>query len=361
MKSAFSLLAAASFLALAAAAPVDAQPSAQPSALTPAEFYKGRQLTLLVSHPAGGGYDTYARFYGRHLGRLMVGNPGIVVQNMPGAAGVAMTNYLFHQAPKDGSVIGLGAGPLATAALMGSTGARYDARQLSWIGSMNAEVATAIAWHTHPVKTAQDLYSTELVIGAGGATDISAIAPISLNRLLGMRIKTVTGYAGSAGQVLALERGETGGIGGYNYGSLKSVRPDWLKEKKVTILLQYAFEAHPDLPNVPTLPQLARTEEEKTVLALIFEPQKMGRPIFGPPGIAADRLEALREAFDAFVKDAVVLAESEKTQTELYRPMRGEDMSKLVARLHETAPAIIRKAAEATLPLDGMKPAEPKK
>ena len=188
-------------------------------------FYEGKQVTLLVSHPAGGGYDTYARFYGRHLGRLLAGNPTIIVQNMPGAAGVAMTNHLFHQAAKDGSVIGLGAGPLATAPLLGSAGARYDPRQLSWIGSMNAEVATAIAWHTHPVKTAKDLYQTELVIAAGGATDISAVSPIALNRLLGMKIKTVTGYPGSAGQVLALERGEVGGIGGYNYGSLKSVRP----------------------------------------------------------------------------------------------------------------------------------------
>lgn len=324
-------------------------------AQTPAEFYKGRELRLLVSHPAGGGYDTYARFYGRHLGRLMVGNPTVVVQNMPGAAGVAMTNYLFHQAPKDGSVIGLGAGPLATAALMGSTGARYDARQISWIGSMNAEAATAIAWHTHAVKTAKDLETTELVIAAGGATDISAISPIALNRLLGLKIKTITGYAGSAGQVLALERGEVGGIGGYNYGSLKSVRPDWLKEKKVNILLQYTFEPHPDLPNVPTLPQLARSDEDKQILSLIFEPQRMGRPIFGPPGIPADRLKALRDAFDAFVKDPAVLAESEKTQTEIYKPMRGEDMAKLVERLHQASPEIVRKAAEATLPADTVK------
>lgn len=338
---------------LVASVVVGAAGAAQAQA--PAEFYKGRELRLLVSHPAGGGYDTYARFYGRHLGRLMVGNPTVVVQNMPGAAGVAMTNYLVHQAPKDGSVIGLGAGPLATAALMGSTGARYDARQISWIGSMNAEAATAIAWHTHAVKTAKDLETTELVIAAGGATDISAISPIALNRLLGLKIKTITGYAGSAGQVLALERGEVGGIGGYNYGSLKSVRPDWLREKKVNILLQYTFEPHPDLPNVPTLPQLARSAEDKQILSLIFEPQQMGRPIFGPPGIPADRLKALRDAFDAFVKDAAVLAESEKTQTEIYKPMRGEDMAKLVERLHQASPEIVRKAAEATLPADTVK------
>jgi tripartite-type tricarboxylate transporter receptor subunit TctC len=346
--------------ALAVAAALLA-PATAALAQTPAEFYKGREIRLLVSHPPGGGYDTYARFYGRHLGRLMPGNPNIVVQNMPGAAGVAMTNYLFTQAPKDGSVIGLGAGPLATAALMGSTGARYDARQLSWIGSMNAEAATAIAWHTHPVKTAKDLEKTELVIAAGGATDISAISPIALNRLLGLKIKTVTGYAGSAGQVLALERGEVGGIGGYNYGSLKSVRPDWIKEKKVNILLQYTFEPHPDLPNVPTLPQLARTEEEKEILGLIFLPQQMGRPIFGPPAIPADRLKALRDAFDAFVKDGAVLAESAKTQIEIYKPMRGEEMAALVEKLHKVSPETIRKAAEATLPLDVVKSQEGKK
>lgn len=322
-------------------------------AQTPAEFYKGKQLTLLISHPAGGGYDTYARFYARHIGRLLAGNPAVVAQNMPGAAGVAMTNHLYAQAPKDGTVIGLGAGPLATAALMGLQGARYDARQMSWIGSMNAEVATAISWHDHAVKTARDLYKTELVIAAGGATDISAISPTALARLLGMKIKVVTGYAGSAGQLLALERGEVGGIGGFNYGSLKSVRPDWIKDKKVHILLQYAFEPHPEMPKVPTLDHLARTEQEKDVLRLIFEPQQMGRPIFGPPGLPADRLKALRDGFRAFNKDAAVLAEAEKSKIEIFRPMSGEDMTKLVERLHKVSPELVKKAANATLP-DGM-------
>lgn len=327
--------------------------AAPAAAQTAAEFYKGKQLTVLISHPAGGGYDTYARFYARHIGRLMAGNPSVVAQNMPGAAGVAMTNHLYAQAPKDGSVIGLGAGPLATAALMGLSGARYDARQMSWIGSMNAEVATAIAWHDQPVKTAKDLFNTEIVMAAGGATDISAISPTALARLLGMKMKVVTGYAGSAGQLLALERGEVGGIGGFNFGSLKSVRPDWIKDKKVNILLQYAFEPHPEMPNVPTLTQLARNEQEKDVLRLVFEPQLMGRPIFGPPGIPADRLKALRDGFQAFNKDAAVLAEADKSKIEIFKPMSGEDMTKLVERLHKVAPELVKKAADASLP-EGM-------
>lgn len=325
------------------------------AAQTPAEFYKGRQLTVLISHPPGGGYDTYARFYGRHLSRLMAGNPTVVMQNMPGAAGVNMTNYLVSQAPRDGSVIGAGPGPIATAALMGLTGARFDARQISWIGSMNAEVAIALAWHTHPVKTVKDLETTELVIAAGGTTDISAVSPTAVSRLLGYKIKVITGYPGSAGQMLAIERGEVGGIGGYNYGTLKSVRPQWIKDRLVNILLQYSFEPHPDLPSVPTLPQLARTAEEKAILELIFRPQQMGRPIYAPPGVPADRLQALRDAFDAFVTDKEVMAESEKTQTEIFKPMRGADMAVLVDQLHKASPEVIAKAAEIVLPADQRK------
>jgi tripartite-type tricarboxylate transporter receptor subunit TctC len=330
-------------------------PSTAALAQSAADFYKGRQINFLISHPPGGGYDTYARFFVRHLGRLLPGKPNVVPQNMPGAAGVAMTNYMFAQAPKDGSVIGLGPGPLATAALIGTGGARYDARKLSWIGSMNAEVATAVSWHTQPVKTAKDLETKELVVAAGGVNDISAIAPTALATLLGLKIKVVTGYKGSAGQMLAMERGEVGGIGGYNYGTLKSTRPKWLSDKLVTILLQYSFEPHPELASVPTLPQLAKSDEQRQILALIFKPQQMGRPIFGPPGIPADRLAALRAAFDAFVKDKEVLAEAEKTNTELYMPMRGADMEKLVADLHTSSPQIIQKAASAMLPADTLK------
>jgi tripartite-type tricarboxylate transporter receptor subunit TctC len=321
-------------------------------AQTPAEFYKGRDLRLLVSHPPGGGYDTYARFYARHLGRLMPGNPSIVVQNMPGAAGVNMTNYLFSQAPRDGSVIGLGAGPLATATLLGLQGARYDARQLSWIGNINSEVALAIAWHDQAVKSVKDLQTTELVVAGSGATDISAMAPSALVRLLGMKFKVVVGYPGSAAQVLALERGEVGGIGGYYYSSLKTSRPHWLAEKKINILLQYGFERHAELPDVPTLPDLTESQEIRDVLALIFLPQQMGRPVFGPPGIPADRLAVLRDALARFVRDPEALADAKKTNTEVYKPMLANEVAGMVERFHQMSPEVIRKAAEAMLPAD---------
>ena len=192
--------------------------AATAAAQSPAEFYKGQRAPLLVSHPAGGAATIPTRDSTAGTRAADAGKSERRRAEHAGGGRHRDDQLSVLQAPKDGSVIGLGAGPLATATMMGSAGARYEARQLSWIGSMNAEAATAIAWHTHPVKTAKDLETTELVIAAGGATDISAISPIALNRLLGLKIKTVTGYPGSAGQVLALERGEVGGIGGYNYG-----------------------------------------------------------------------------------------------------------------------------------------------
>lgn len=326
------------------------------AAQSPAEFYKGRQLSLVVSHPAGGGVDLYARFYGRHLKRLMAGNPDVVVRNMPGAGGVVMANYMASQAARDGSVIGFGVGWLATAALGGPTGARYDARQFTWIGNVNAEVAVVAAWHTQPAKTAHDLYTKELAVAAGGLSALTATAPLSLNKLLGMKFKVVTGYAGTADQMLAFERGEVGGMAGYNYTSLRSARPDWLKDKKVNILLQYSFDPHPDLPDVPTLGQLTLSAEQRTLLELIVLPQEMGRPVFGPPEVPADRLSSLRAAFDAFVKDSEVLAEARKSQMEVHKPMNGQDVAAMVERLHRVPLELHKKAAAAQLPDDVAKP-----
>ncbi len=321
-----------------------------PRAQSATEFYAGRQINVIVSHPAGGGVDIYARFFGRHLKRLLAGHPDVVIRNMPGAGGVAMANYMAGQAAKDGSVIGVGVGWLATAALSGPTGARYDARQFSWIGNMNAEVAVVVAWNNHPVKTAADLHTTELAVAAGGLSALTATTPLSLNALLGMKFKVVTGYTGTADQMLALERGEVGGMAGYNYASLKSSRPDWLRDRKVNVLMQYTFEPHPELGNVPSLTKLVRTPDERAVFELLVLPQEMGRPVFGPPGIPQDRLQALRAAFDLFVGDAAVLADAEKTQLEIYKPMSGGEVAAMVNRLHEASPDLYRKAAEAMLP-----------
>ncbi|MDB5509697.1 MAG: Tripartite-type tricarboxylate transporter, receptor component TctC [Hyphomicrobiales bacterium] len=319
----------------------------QARAETVADFYKGKDVRMLISHPPGGGYDVYARFFARHLSKFLPGNPNVVPQNMPGAAGVVMANSMATQQPSDGTVIGLGPGSIGTADLFGASGARYDARKLSWIGSMNADVGVSLAWHTAPVKNADDLMKTELIVGGGGATDQSVLYPTALNRILGTKFKLIPGYGGSAATSLAMERGETFGIGGMNFSSVLANKPDWLRDKKINILVQLALERHPDLPNVPTVVELAKTDEQRDVLQLIFAQSSMGRAIFGPPGIPDDRLKALRGAFDAMMADKDVQAEADKLKIELNQPMPGEKMAQLVNRLYNVKPDVLKKAREA--------------
>jgi len=316
-------------------------------AQTEAEFYRGKDVRVLISHPPGGGYDTYARLFARYLSRHLPGNPTVIAQNMPGAAGVVMANYLFTQAPRDGTVIGLGPGSMGTAALFGAPGARFDARQFTWIGSMNSEVAVAVSWHISAVKKAEDLYAHELIVGAAGATDQSNIYPNAVNRILGTKFKVIPGYRGSAENALALERGEVAGIGGINFSSIQATRPDWIKDAKVNVLLQLSLQRHPALPNVPTVLELGRSEAEKAVLRLVFAQSQMGRAIFGPPGIPPERAQILRSAFKAVLDDPEFVADATKRSIEINQPMSGQEMGQLIGMLHATSPELIKRASDA--------------
>jgi tripartite-type tricarboxylate transporter receptor subunit TctC len=312
-----------------------------------ADFYKDKTIRMLISHPAGGGYDLYARFFARHLPRFLPGNPTVVPQNMPGAAGVVMAMHMYTAAPADGTVIGLGPGSTGTAALFGSKGAQYDARKFSWIGSMSSDVAVTVAWHTAPVKTAQDLFTTELITGGAGATDQSVMYPMALKNILGMKFKIVTGYGGTADTTLAMERGETFGIGAMNFASIQANKPEWLRDKKVNVLVQLALNRHPNLPDVPTAIELSRNAEEKELLQLIVAQSAMTRAIYGPPGIPPDRLQMLREAFNKMMTDAEFLAEAEKAKMEINQPLPGDKIAELVNRLYSAKPEIVAKAQEA--------------
>ena len=319
--------------------------TAQPAAA--ADFYKGKDIHLLISHPAGGGMDTYARFFARHLPKFIPGNPNVIPQNMPGAAGIVMANSVASAQPSDGTYIAYGPGAIATADLLGAPGARFDSSKFSYIGSMNADVGIAMSWHTSPIKTAEDVMKNELLVGAGGATDQSNVFPTVFNRILGTKFKIIPGYPGTAGIFLAMERGEVGGIGGVNYSSIPAAKPEWLRDKKVNILLQTAEERDADMKDVPTVYELAKTEEQKQVLSLIFSQSQLSRLIFGPPGVPAARLKVLRDAFDAMMKDPTVLAEAQKQKIEINAPTPGAKIDDLLKRLRATKPEVIKQAAEA--------------
>ena len=303
-----------------------------------------KTLTMLVSHAPGGGYDAYARLYARHVGRFLPGQPTVVVRNMPGAAGVVMANFVASQAPRNGSTISLGPGSMATAALLGSQGARYDSREFTWVGSLNNDISVMVSRSDSSVRTLDEVFTKELVVGGAGASDNSVVFATILSRMFGAKLKLVAGYNGSGDTVMALDRGEVQGIAGWNYSSITTMRPDWMRDKKINILLQMSLTRHPELPNVATILELARDDRQREILQLIFAQSQMGRVIMGPPAMPKAMVEAHRTAFDRVLKDPEFLADVEKMRLEISGPMTGGEVDQLVASLYRATPERIKEA-----------------
>lgn len=316
-----------------------------------AKFYKGKRVTIFVGFSAGGGYDLYARILSRHMGRHIPGNPGMVVKNRTGAGSMTLTNALYATLPKDGTVMAeIGRG-LPTEPLFGNKKAKFDPVKFTWVGSMNNEVSTCVAWHTVPVNTWEDMITRGMVVGGvGRGTDTDAF-PIVMNNVLGTKLRLITGYPGGADINLAYQRGEVEGRCGWSWSSVVSTRGKWLKEKKIKVLIQMATAKHPDLPTVPFIMDLAKTEKDKQILKLIFSRQLWGRPFLAPPGLPPERAKALRAAFDATMKDAKFLAETKKLKLEI-NPVNGETIEKGIKELYGYPKEIIE-AAKKSLRYEG--------
>jgi tripartite-type tricarboxylate transporter receptor subunit TctC len=313
------------------------------AAQSPADFYRGKTVDLYIAYSVGGGYDLYARLLARHLGKHIPGNPTVVPKNMEGAGGLRLANWLYQAAPRDGTVIGATSRSVAFEPLLGNKGAQYDASKFTWLGSANDEVSVCVAWHTSGVTKFEDLLSKELTVGSTGTADDTYQFPRFVNNVLGTKMKIITGYPGGNDVSLAMERGEVGGRCGWSWSSVKSIRMSWVTEKKMHLLMQFSLAKHADLPDVPLIMDLARTDEQRQMFRLIFARQVMGRPFQGPPGIPADRLRALQQAFMDTMKDKEFLAEAEKAQFEI-TPVAGEAIEKLVAEAHRTPLAVAEKA-----------------
>jgi tripartite-type tricarboxylate transporter receptor subunit TctC len=310
-------------------------------------FYQGKTVRLLIGQPPGGGYDTYARLFARFLPEVLPGRPNVVLQHMPGAGSLVMANYLYAQAPHDGTTIALGSGGIVTAALFGIPNARFDARRFTWIGNMNSEVGISVAWHQSAIKATSDLFDRDFIVGGSGANSDSVVFPNIMNAVIGTRFKVVPGYKGMAEIVLAMERGEVQGTGNWHYSSIVFNRPDWLREKKIGLLLQIGLRPHPDLPDVPTVLDVARSAEQKDILQLVLAQLLIGRPIVGPPDMPAERVAVLQKAFEDMMRDRNFIAEAERNKIEVIEPMRGDDVRRLIERLHAADPALIKKASTA--------------
>ena len=310
------------------------------------DFYAGKQVRLLIGYSAGGGYDTYARLLARHLGKHIPGNPTVVPQNMPGAGSLRLANFLYNVAPKDGTVIGTFGRGIAMEPLLSGDGTQFDARQFSWLGSLNNEVSICVAWHDSSVKSMADLATQELIVGGTGSGSDTVVFPVVLRNLLGVNIRLISGYPGGNDVLLAMERGEVDGRCGWSFSSLSSTRGDWLETGQITILAQLALAKHPELPDVPLITEFAANDNELSAMEIIFARQVMGRPYLAPPGIPADRLDALRRALDAVARDPEFVRDAEQLQVEI-NPVSGENVDALLERVYGASAAAIELAASA--------------
>jgi len=315
-------------------------------AATAQDFYAGKQITLIVGAGVGGGYDLQARVTARHLGKHIPGNPSIVVQNMPSR--IAAANHMFSTAPKDGATIALLQRGILLAKLIYPTGTRFEIEKFHWLGSLNSEVAVTLAWHNAPHKTAKDLFDKELIVGGITGVDPET-TPRIYNSLIGTKFKVVTGY-NSTGQIaLAVERGEVHGIGDWSWSSLKAVRPNWLADKQITLLMQGALNKEPELGNLPSALDFIKNDADRKVMELHFTQKKAARPLVAPPEVPAERVALLRKAFEALAKDKEFLAEADKARLEIgFVP--GAEIDKVVAQIASTPPDIAERYTKAFAP-----------
>jgi tripartite-type tricarboxylate transporter receptor subunit TctC len=312
----------------------------------PAAFFKDRQLRLVVGSAAGDGYDINARVLARHWVNHIPGKPQIVIQNQPGAASVPMTNALYSGAPRDGSVIGAAINGMTTAPLVTPDVVKFDLAKLIWIGSTNHDIQLTYLWHTSPVRTPQDLMTQEVVVGATNAGTTHVDYPLLARALFGLRFKLVSGYPGTQPVHIAMERGEVAGFGANGWLALKALKADWLEQKKVHFVMQYSMQRSPLFPDVPAIGEIAKTDVDRQAIEMMVTRLQFGRPFFLPPDVPAARVEALRRAFDATMKDAAFLAEAEKAKLDVL-PMKGEDIGPLVARVLATPPAVVERVKAA--------------
>jgi tripartite-type tricarboxylate transporter receptor subunit TctC len=315
------------------------------AAQTPEQFYKGKQIELAIGYPPAGSNDVYARLLARHLGKHIPGNPTIVPQNRPGAGSFLTLGYVYNVAPKDGSVIGIGAPTAPLDEKLGTQGVRFKSAEFNWIGRIDSLINMVFLWHTSPVKTIEDAYKTEAKLSGTGVGSTVSIYPTVMNNVLGTKFKLIMGYKGSNDAQLAVERGEVEGHS-TSWTAVKVAHPDWRPEKKINVVVQFSVKRHPEMADVPTVVELARNDEQRQILRAVVNAAEIGTAFFTTPGAPPDRVEALRRAFDATMKDPEFLAEAERTKLTV-GPLAGEELQKLVAEVSSLTPELIEKVKAA--------------
>jgi tripartite-type tricarboxylate transporter receptor subunit TctC len=310
------------------------------------DFYRGKTISLIIGSNTSGGYDTYGRLLARHMGKHIAGHPAIVVQNMPGAGGLRSANHLYNVAAKDGTVIGIFDQAVFLDQLLGAATLRGDAAKFNWIGRMMGNSAVLFAWHTAKVKSVADAFTQELIVAAPGSS--SRLNWTALNALAGTKLKLLTGYEGPASAKIAMERGEVEAMS-LPWAVLQAENPEWLRDKKINLLLQTGLEKNRTLPDLPRMVDLPKGEDDRKVLEIFALASVVGRSFVAPPSVPKERVDELRNAFMATVKEADFLADIAKLNFDL-EPMAGAELQAFIAKdyplaLIERAKEIARKNA----------------
>jgi tripartite-type tricarboxylate transporter receptor subunit TctC len=313
-----------------------------------ADFYHNRSINLYIGYSVGGGYDTYARVLAEHIGKHIPGNPTIVPQNMPGAGSLRAANFLYKAAPKDGTAIATFGRGLAMEPLIGSSQTSYDARKFWWLGSGSDEVSVCGTGPASKVRTWSDMQTIPFTVAGEGSGSDPDIFAAMLKNVFGLKLRLVSGYPGSAEMALAVERGEVDGRCGWSLSSLRQMRPDWLPTKQFDAIVQLALKKNPDLADVPVVTDYATTDTQRQILKLVLSRQEMARPFAAPPGVPAERAQALRQAFAETLNDWEFLDEARSRGIEVSL-VKGEEIDGLLDELYRTPADVVAQAKAAVI------------
>jgi len=312
-----------------------------------ADFYRGKSITLAIGYSAGGGYDLYGRLLARYIGKYIPGNPSVVPQNREGAGSLRAAIYIYNAAPRDGTVIGTFSRSMAVAPLLSE--APFDASKFTWLGSISTDVNVCMTWGPSPIKTFDDMLTKPFTMGGLGAGADPDIFALMFKNVFGAKLKLVSGYPGTNDVALAMERGEVDGMCGLSWSTVKTRHSDWLAAKKVNIPVQAGLHKEKDIPDVPSVMDLVKGDEQTQIVRLILASQEMARPFAAPPGIPEDRKRALIDAFDKTMTDPDFLAEAEKMKADV-NPVSAAAIESLVTEIYKTPKDVVAKAAKATAP-----------
>jgi tripartite-type tricarboxylate transporter receptor subunit TctC len=313
------------------------------------EFYRGKTINMIIGYPVAGANDFFARTVARHIGKYIPGQPRVVPRNMPGGGSFVAANHLFNVAPRDGTVLGLLAATIPLEQALGAPNVKFKAGEFNWIGRMAPGTNVTFVWSSSPVKTIEDAMTTQVILGSTGRSATPTVYPSVLNNVLGTKFKMVMGYEGSTAAMLAMERGEVEGHS-TSWDGLRAFRGNWVRDGRIRILVQYAVRRHPDLPDVRTSVELGRNEEETQILRVVAHATEVGKMVLSTPGVPADRVAALRRAFDAMVGDPEYIADMKAQGLEL-TPMGGQELQQFVEEIGRVPPAILDKV-KAIYPLN---------